>query len=266
MIMRKFREAYREALDNSIRYTACCEKIQDEAEHRDRVGRRRRKKAVSAAAGFFVLLICGFTTVKAANYICNRISITDFGFKSSAVTAESLQEQLAAGEEADFLEEWTEVTEKGIKADRVVIEEIQERTYTSYEAFKRQETFPLAIPEIPKGQAEDIHIWVTGENEALTFWKKTDNKEVILDIWNFGKSEAHAGSRNYSDGVTNERSYTTKDGRNYLVVDSKAQEAAGIRIHTAIAVGAYEIYGDYIGYTEEQVYEMLESMDLSLYE
>ncbi len=266
MIMRKFREAYREALDNSIRYTACCHKIQDEAEHRDRLRRQRRKKAVSAAAGFFVLLICGFTTVKAADYICSRISVTGFGFKSSTVTAENLQEQFAAGEEAGFLEDWTEVTEKGIKADRVIIEEIEERTYTSYEAFKKQETFPLVIPEIPEGQMEEIHIWVTGENEALTFWKKADNKEVILDIWNFGNSKVHAGSRNYPYGVTNERSFTTKDGRNYLVVDSKAHEAAGTRIHTAIVVGAYEIYGDYIGYTEEQVYEMLESMDLSLYE
>lgn len=124
----------------------------------------------------------------------------------------------------------------------------------------------MVIPEMQKGQVEEIHIWVTGENEALTFWKKVDKKEVILDIWNFGNGKAHAGSRNYPYGVVNERSYTTKDGWNYLVVDSKAQKAAGTRIHTAIVVGTYEIYGDYMGYTEEQVYEMLEDMDLSLYE
>lgn len=141
MIMRKFREAYREALDNSIRYTTCCQKIQDEAGHKERVGRQRRKKAVSAAAGFLVLLICGFTTVKAADYICNRISITGFGFKSSAGTAEGVQEQFALGEEAGFLENWTEVTKKGVKADKVVIEEIEERTYTSYEAFKNKRHF-----------------------------------------------------------------------------------------------------------------------------
>lgn len=266
MIMRKFREAYREALDNSIRYTACCQKIQDETEHRGRVGRQRRKKAVSSVACFLVFLISGFTTVKAADYICSRLSATDSGFVSSDGAAESLQAQFGAGKEADFLEEWAKVTEKGIKADGGVIEEIEERTYKSYEAFRKQETFPLAMPEIPGGQVEEIHIWVTGENDALTFWKKVDGKEVIQDIWNFGNSEAHAGSRNYPEGVTNERSYTTKDGRNYLVVDSKAEEAAGARIHTAIVVGSYEIYGDYIGYTEEEVYKMLESMDLSLYE
>ena len=66
--------------------------------------------------------------------------------------------------------------------------------------------------------------------------------------------------------VIHERSYTTEDGRNYLVVDSQVEQADGKRIHTAIAVGQYEIYGDYIGYTEEEVYKMLESMDLSPYE
>lgn len=266
MIMKKFREAYREVLDNFMKYTACCQKILDEAAHKDRVGRQRKKKALSVAAGFFILLICGFTTVKAADYICSRISITDLGFMNSGGTAESLQEQSGEGKEAALLGEWAEVTEKGIKEDGVVIEEIEERTYTSYEAFKEQETFPLAIPEIPEGQMEEIHIWVTGESDALTFWKKVDDRQVIQDVWNFGNSKAHAGSRSYLDGVTNERSYTTKDGRNYLVVDSKAERESQMRIHTAISIGQYEIYGDYIGYTEEEVYKMLESMDLSVYE
>ncbi|MCM1161107.1 MAG: hypothetical protein NC412_07770 [Roseburia sp.] len=263
--MRKFREVYKEALDNSIKYTVCYEKIQDEAEHRERARRRRRKKTVSAAAGFFVLLICGFTTVKAADYLYHVIHVADFGFQSSEGTTVSLQEQFQAGEEAGILEEWADKGNRS-KADEVIIEEIEERTYSSYEAFKMQETFPLVVPEIPRGQAEEIHIWVTGENDALTFWKKVDDKEVIQDIWNFKNSEAHAGSRSYSDGATNERSYTTKAGRQYLIVDSEVEKPEGWRIHTAIVVGQYEIYGDYIGYTEEEVYKMLESMDLSPYE
>lgn len=265
--MRKFREAYKEALDNSIKYTVCYQKILDEAEHKKRAVRQKRKKALSAAAGFLVLFVCGFTTVKATGYLYSVISITDFGFQSSDGTAMSLQEQFMSGEDvAGVFEEWTEVAGNSGKLDEVIIEEIEERTYCSYEAFEKQETFPLVIPEIPKGQAEEVRIWVTGENDALTFWKKVDDKEVIQDIWNFGDREAHAGSRSYPGGVTNERSYTTEDGRNYLVVDSQVEQADGKRIHTAIAVGQYEIYGDYIGYTEEEVYKMLESMDLSPYE
>jgi UPF0288 family protein (methanogenesis marker protein 3) len=50
-------------------------------------------------------------------------------------------------------------------------------------------------------------------------------------------------------------------------VDSvKESEDDQLQIHGAVSVGTYEAYIDLIGYTEDEAKEIIESIDLSLYE
>ena len=57
------------------------------------------------------------------------------------------------------------------------------------------------------------------------------------------------------------------DDYEYILVDSKEEaQSDEVVIHAAISVGYYELYADFYGYEESEVMQILESMDLSVYE
>ena len=52
-----------------------------------------------------------------------------------------------------------------------------------------------------------------------------------------------------------------------ITVDSvRAEEEETLRIHGAATAGTYEIFIDFSGYTEEEARQVMDSIDLSLYE
>ena len=66
--MRKFKEAYKQAVDSMPRYHISADCVTDELRHRRLLNRRRRKTAMQAAAAAVLFLACGAGTVTAMNY------------------------------------------------------------------------------------------------------------------------------------------------------------------------------------------------------
>lgn len=50
------------------------------------------------------------------------------------------------------------------------------------------------------------------------------------------------------------------------MVDSVKEEGEQLQIHGAVTVGSYEAYIDFMGYTEEEAVQVIESINLSEYE
>lgn len=57
-----------------------------------------------------------------------------------------------------------------------------------------------------------------------------------------------------------------KQGYTYTLVDSVKEEGEQLQIHGAVTVGSYEAYIDFMGYTEEEAVQVIESINLSEYE
>lgn len=139
--------------------------------------------------------------------------------------------------------------------------EKQERIYASYEAFTEEHEIPLALPNesLPGELIQEEYILM--EDSFLLVRLETEESVLLMHQAYYGNALAHAFSMSYPDGVCNERTYTTLQGAAYKLVDSPD----GNTIHAAVAVGGYELFLDFLGYTEQEVHEVLEDMDLSVY-
>ena len=99
--MRKFREAYRRAVDELPEYHMDAGQVRDELHHQRMVAARRRKAFLSAAAASCVFLICGVGTATAMNYYSSTIKVRDngFSFQGRDAVIFSQDSDFAAGDE-----------------------------------------------------------------------------------------------------------------------------------------------------------------------
>lgn len=143
------------------------------------------------------------------------------------------------------------------------------RRYDSIEEFRSSESAALAIPAIPQGEIENLVIYVaadTADREEVSFYQKMqDGKAVQIQSVRYEDSESRGPAREYGAEAVNEREYTTQAGFTYHLVDTAGEIALNRGVHAAISVDHFEMYADFWGYTQEQVQNMLESMDLSIY-
>lgn len=137
----------------------------------------------------------------------------------------------------------------------------KEQKYASYETFAEEHAIPLALPdESLPGELKQEEYILMGENSLLVRLE-TEESVLLLHQSYYGNLSGHASEEVYPGGVCNERTYTTLQGFAYKLVDS----SNGEEIHAAVAVGDYELMLDFYGYTEKEIHEVLEDMDLSVY-
>lgn len=256
--------------------------------------RRLKRTAASAFSAACVIFLCGFGTVKAAEYIENVIRVNQWGFESAdAVTmarneAEDTQthiisEELGIDSEtaeagtldsveedmeskmAQLAEEGERVSEKGA-IEELGIEDIPVKNYNSLEEFEENEDIIFPQPSIIlSGGAETVDITICG-NWAMARYDM-EGKVVWVERTDYADTQGHASSKVFPGGVCNERAYTTAQGYTYTLVDSvRENDEEALQIHGAVTVGTYETYIDFMGYTEEEAKKMIESIDLSEYE
>lgn len=95
---------------------------------------------------------------------------------------------------------------------------------------------------------------------------ESGDKTFYMDQSYFGNSSGHATSTVYGEKLTNKRNYVTKDGYLYVVADTPGAEDSPNGIHAAISVGDYELIVDFYGYSEKEAFEILDHLDLSVYQ
>lgn len=135
------------------------------------------------------------------------------------------------------------------------------KIYTSFEEFKEEHDIPLARPaQGLKGELIREEYIVMG-NSYLLVRLETDESTLLLHQSYYGDTEGHASATAYAGGVSNERIYTTLQGFAYKLADTTDEKET----HAAVAVGDYEMIIDFFGYSEQEIYEVLENMDLTVY-
>lgn len=308
--MNDFKECYQSAVkDMNIpgikEFHIDASQCMDERRHNRRIVRRMRRSAATVFSAACVVFLCGFGTVKAAEYIENVIKVKEWGFESadaatmarneaadtrtyivseevgpapegkgSKTAAVSIDKEEAEPEKARTLPDSGELsTEKAMEdkgaAEDIMLEEaemdeIPVKNYSSIEEFKESEDIIFPQPSINTG-VEAISATVCGDWAMIRY--DVDEKVIWVERTDYANTQGHASSKVFPGGVCNERQYTTVQGYTYTLVDSVKEDGDDqLQIHGAVSVGTYEAYIDFMGYTEAEAKEIIESIDLSLYE
>lgn len=306
--------------------------VLDEGRHRRHVVKRVQRVTAMTFSAMCVIFLCGFGTVKAAEYIGNVIKVSEWGFESgdsvtmarneagnsqpyvledelgpvsaggweampetaesAVITVEDTEVQDSGGEsfagEAADMQTVPEESRKmrsveepaalkkeaaqGLQSETadtvedVFVEEIPVKNYSSWEECMENEDFIFPQPSISIGQdVEATDIMVCGDWAMVRY--DVDGKVLWLERSDYTDTQGHASSKVFPGGICNERSYTTPQGYTYTLIDSvKESEDELLQIHAAVTVGYYEAFIDFMGYTEEEAREIIDSIDLSVYE
>ena len=284
--MRNFREAYKQSVDNIKLPDLTAEQIKEEGSRKKFLTYHRQRRFVAAASAACIFLLCTAGVAAAAGYAKSVIRTDAFGFRTAdpetalenAAEAQPEEGILTGQAQEDVVEdagtekraEFQSASSEECVMESADMEEIQEQRYDSLEAFQEAiqegKAMPVALPDQTLlGNAVCSEEYLTLGNSFLLVRIETDGHLFMIDQSYYGDSEGHAASIVYPEGVCNERSYTTVQGFTYIVLDSVREEEGEPGIHAAISIGDYELIVDFLGYTEEEAYEILDNMDLTVY-
>lgn len=299
--MNDFQKIYQESIEGLPGFSLDASTVLDEVRHRKRVVKRRRQMFSSALVTCSLLLVCGIGSITTADYFRNRSmtdtqsrlaagaeagvtgieSGTEAGIREEAALleapvggAENQAAAAAAPMSGEFMEEGSGQEEAGLqeKEEALLLEDTAEediRWYDTIEEFRSRESAALALPVIPQGEIENLVIYVTAgsaDREEVSFYQKMqDGKAVQIQTVRYEDSQSRDPAREYGAEAVKEREYTTQAGYTYHLVDTAGEIALNRGVHAAISVDHFDMYADFWGYTQEQVQNMLESMDLSVY-
>ena len=272
--MNDFKTTYRDAMSGVEAVHIDIASVLDEGRRKCLRAHRNRQKFMTAAVVGLIFGLCTLGSVQAADYIKTVIKVNEYGFQSADMMTMARTEKEAAeaaGEGAAMFggmpeEAFAEMEQ--MEPDELVIESVEDTTkeYASVEEFREKESAVMVLPDM-EGlgyQVDSEKIWVSGT--FISVLLSCGDRYIFFDRMDYSNAkEGHASSTTYTGGVRDERIFTTKQGYEYILVDSVKEEEMP-EIHAAISVGYYELYADFTGYEESEVMQILESMDLSVYE
>lgn len=275
--MNDFKTTYRDAMSGVETVHIDIASVLDEGRRKRLRAHRNRQKFMTVTAVGLVFCLCTLGSVQAADYIKTVIKVNEYGFQSADMVTmartegkeEAAEDTVMSGGISKEEEEAFAELEK-MEPDELVIEAMEDtlKEYASVEEFREKESAVMVLPDMEKlgYQVDSEKIWVSGTFISVLF--SCGDRQIFFDRVDYSNAKrGHASSTVYTGGVCDERSFTTKQGYEYILVDSvKEEKDEAPEIHAAISVGYYELYADFTGYEEDEVMQILESMDLSAYE
>lgn len=262
--MNKFREAYQRALKELPEFKMDAGEVQNEPHHRKmlRQGRRRILVQGGTAAAVFILF-CGAGTAAANNYRDSKIELSDSGF---TITGEQrdVRGKRDLKIEMGGVSEGIDVAEESVTED--LDEYVLENTeYNSLREFRQKETIVIALPDLtlfpvsfPEEQVivcgEDILIHLSAE-ECYFRMRQSDHRDVL----------AYSSTTVYSGENSGERSFTNRQGISYLIFDTLDDAGERESTHAVLNINGRNLTLDFKGFEESVIFEILDSMDLTVY-
>lgn len=260
--MRSFREEYQKEMDRQGTFHLDAERVSDEIHHHKlkKAHRRRAMASVASAAAVF-LLLGGVAT--AMNYGSSFIQVRHNGFSITG------PQQADAGGEAG-----TSVPGPAKERSRQRSEEaepecvayqMEVKEYDSLSAFKEDTDISVPLPdlELLGGEAADQSVHIVGDQVYIRIQEEQDRMFSVMQMDHRG-SQGYAASSVYSGEAANERNYTTSQGYTYKVIDLM-EDGEVSSIECAISLYGRDLLVGFWGYTQEEAYTVLQTMDLDVY-
>lgn len=279
-----FKEAYKDAAEHIVQPNIDARSVLDEARRRKARKRQVIQKGATLASIILVLGVGGISTARAAGYLGSIIRVDEDGFVSGDVYTmadtypeaetgeitdtypEAATGQLADCEEAVYAAQNDSVMPVEEEPACMVIEDIVEQSFDSVERFMEEcPEIIIALPHVEISEAGFEEVHVVGESVFVRY-QFDENKSLDIQRYDYSESLGHSASIVFPGEICNERIYTDARGFNYTLIDEeRLSEEKPMRIHGAVSVECYEIYLNFYGFEEAEVFAVLESMDLSVY-
>ncbi|MDE7270570.1 MAG: hypothetical protein K2N81_08870 [Acetatifactor sp.] len=268
--MRKFQDAYRDAIDSLPRRRLSAEELLKNPPKGARHGGNAWMKGAVAAA---ILLLCSASTVTAVNYHRSRIRIEQQGYSLTSLNEdtgvpEGIGEYEETGGGAKMRMAAYSTEESGTEGEGYLLKIMEEqREYSSVEDFRRAEQITMALPEPQLLGEEDIkwQIYVAGDGNSVTaVFVGDEERSFMMHQWDTREFTGYAAATSYMGDSANEREITNSQGLSYVVFDSVEGEEV-TSTHAVISANGRELCMDFQGYDEATIEGTLNTLDLSVY-
>lgn len=273
--MKSFKQRYRETLDTIQTPQFNPEKMERADRRYHRALMRQRLTIAASAAVLFLVCTAGVQAAK--HYGKSFIFADENGFYTADEKTALNWRETEGIDTANAQDEGADATAfcgdlPGEAAEDIPEfslangEELESKEYHSL-ADVQKAGFIIALPDFSLlGDRISREDYYTLDDSYVMVMIETDGRNFYMDQSYYGNSEAHSSNIVYSDGLCNKRNYVSKDGYLFIIADSVAEDGSVTQIHAAISVGDYELIIDMSGYGEEEVFAILDSMDLAVYE
>lgn len=292
--MTEFQEVYKEAMEEIHTPKIDSTSVLDGVRRKKAKRRRLLQHTGTLMSMVFLLCVAGVTTATASGYFQNVIRVTKEGFVSSPAESDSLQAKLAGSDSPEKELEGSDSPEPMLAssgslktgqaveqmedraadqgADQMADQEAavsyveeqmsEEYSFTSPQAFRQ--TFPdlkfaFPVEQLPENTEFTVSLL---DGMAILSYQSEDGKFFEFEQYDYAGICSHGFASTYGDGIANQYRYTTEGGDTYLVAEEISKEKETMGRHAAIAVGDYEIYISFYGYTRAETETVLDSVDL----
>lgn len=263
--MRSFREEYQREMNQAGTYRLDAKQVSDEIHHHKMKSARRRRMMISAASAAAVFLLVGGVAT-AMNYGGGFIQVRRNGFsitshpavdgKNAMIKEDAAQTPMLTGECPDQTEEME---------PQCIAYEMEIREYDSLAAFQEESgvTVPLPDMQLVGGDETEQYIHTLGNQVYLCILDEQERNFSVMQV-DHREHQAYASSSAYAGEAVNERNYTTAQGYTYKVID--IVDGSDVNsIECAISLYGRDLLVGFRGYTQEEAYGVLQTIDLSVY-
>lgn len=265
--MRSFREEYQREMEQAGTFRLDVGQVFDEIHHHKMKSAHRRRMLVSAVSAAAIFLLVGGVAT-AMNYGGGLIQVRDNGFSIVSQPAgggENGAEEEAAGQTPMIARGRSVQESEELEPECIVCDIIDFKEYDSLAAFREENQIAVPMPDMQLlgGDAAEQYIHML-ENQVYIRIQDTQERFFSIVQIDHRDDQAYASSSAYAGEAANERNYTTGQGYTYKVIDiMDGGEVSSIEC--AISLYGRDLLVSFRGYTQEEAYEVLQTMDLGVY-
>ncbi len=265
--MRSFREEYRKEVDQAGTFHLDARQVSDEIHHHKMKSARRRRMLGSAASAAAVFLLVGGMAT-AMNYGGGFIQVRHNGFSITSQPsggAEGTEESADRGQTPMPAKNRSGQAGEEPEELEVMVCDIEPVEYDTLDAFREETGIVVPVPdmELLGGDTAEQYIHMLGDQVYICIQDVQERSFSIIQV-DHREDQAYASSSAYPGEAVNERNYITAQGYTYKVID--IMDGGEISsIECAISLYGRDLLVGFRGYTQEEVYEVLQTMDLGVY-
>lgn len=264
--MDKFQDVYRDAAEALPEFHIDTDTVKDEIHHY-RMRRQRRNYILArgcTAASIFLLF--GVGTAAANSYRNSIIHVNDTGV---TITAQQEQEEGFP----DFLSVFEQIggvfstADAGPDDELTEVQEMEMTEYDSLKDFLAAEKVAVALPDMTLfGEGFLMEkVCIVGNGMDVSVHLYDEERSFLMTQFDNSGMESYSTAMSFGGRSANERSFTNRQGMNYVIFDTLGEKGEVISVCAVISVNGRDLTLTFRGFDQNTMEKIINSIDLSIY-
>lgn len=248
------------------------EELRSFERHKKYAKRKKQKTVISVMLLIFILCIVVSTTTYAAYKLNKRMKFTTQGVKLDSVRSDEMQDDSLMHEYIDTSVSITDVIHDKLSEYKEAVykdtnelcaeEHADIRYFDTWDDAQKDIDFPIIYPKSIQYSALKIIYQITTFSKYVEALYIADEKELTVKYTCFLSSNWDFAI-DYNGDIIDKYLYTNKYYYDFWIVECQYDE--GIQINAMTSINDYLIQLSFLGYEENEIFEILEEFNLSIY-